>query len=80
MRSPADIATELYQRDAHVRQYLGPVARYEVWFDGYDYGSFATPEEAEACIRDLLGISADEGAMLDAYVEQLARGAVTEAN
>jgi hypothetical protein len=83
MRSPHDIGIELRTRDFHTRQYLG-VARFDVWADGKCYGSFTTPQESEMCVRNLIGITPEEGSMLDAYVEKMTRAirgeAVVEGN
>jgi hypothetical protein len=63
-----------------MRQYLG-VSRFDVWADGKCYGSFVSPLDAEACVRRLLDVTIDEGAMLDAYVERQHRGEIRpEAN
>ena len=67
MRSPSDIGIELRTRDCHIRQYLG-MWRFDVWMDNRCQGSFMSPLEAEACVRNLLGITLEEGTMLDAYV------------
>ncbi len=80
MRTPMDIGIELRTRDCHMRQYLG-TSRFDVWADGKCFGSFTSPQEAEACVRNLLGVTIEEGALLDEFVAKLRRGEVsTEAN
>jgi len=75
MRSPIDIGIELRTRNFHVRQYFG-MHRFDVWANGKCYGSFTNGQDAEVCVRNLLGVTLEEGALLDAYVERVARGDV----
>jgi len=72
MRAVADIASELRSRRCCIRQYLGEI-KFEVWMDGRCRATVTEPEEAESIVRRLLNITPEEGAMLDAYLEQLAR-------
>ena len=61
-------ASRLRTRNFHLRQYFG-VARFDVWADDKCYGSFASPHEADACIRRLLGVTSEEAVALDAHIE-----------
>ncbi len=74
MRTPVDIGIELRTRNVYVRQYFG-MLRFDVWADDVCYGSFVSPLEAEACVRNLINVTLEEeDALLDSYIERVARG------